>query len=376
MTVTLTPPAATAAAHPLPVTTRATPKGAPPDVPRAIGGRTRDEVASLAGSAVSSLATAWLAYFCLLPWSGFVGFAITWWITFLVLYAAVSAVGNPRPVVLERTVAALVQSAAALVGIALVSTILFIFIKGWPAVHHLNFFTEDMAGVRPTDPLSKGGILHAITGTLIQVGLATAMSLPLGVATAVYMTEVRGRLAVIVRTVVEAMTALPDILAGLFVYALLIIALQWERTGLTVAIALSVTMVPIIARATEVALRVVPGGLREASLALGASHWQTVRRVVLPTARAGIVTALILGVARVAGESAPLLIVSAASSFMNTSPAHNPMNSLPLYIFLAITSGQDNYVARGYGAASLLLALVLVLFVVARFLARNRVASR
>lgn len=346
------------------------------DVPRVISTRNRDEVASLVGSAVSSFGLVWIAYFELLPWSGLVGFGLCWWAAFLAMYAAVSGLDNPRPIVVERLVSAVVQSAAALVGVALASTVIFIFVKGWPAVHHLNFYTQDMAGVRPTDPLTKGGVLHAITGTVIEVGIAVAISLPLGVATAVYMIEVRGRLAHVVRTVVEAMTALPDILAGLFVYTVLIIGFQWERTGLTVALALSVTMIPIIARATDVALRVVPGGLREASLALGASQWQTVRRVVLPTARSGIVTALILGVARVAGESAPLLIVSAASSFQNTNPLHNPMNSLPLYIFLAITSGQDKYVTRGYGAAALLLAIVMVLFVVARLISRDRIGRR
>ena len=378
MTLTLTPGTSSSGD---PVTDRieTPPPDAPAiakDVPRILVTRTRDDTASLFGSAVSSFGLVWLAYFRVLPWSGLVGFVLCWWAVFLLMYAAVSALANPRPIVVERIVSAVVQSAAALVGFALASTVVFIFIKGWPAVHHLNFYTEDMSGVRPTDPLTKGGVLHAITGTVIEVGIAVVISLPLGVATAVYMIEVRGRLAHVVRTVVEAMTALPDILAGLFIYTVLIIGFQWERTGLTVALALSVTMIPIIARATDVALRVVPGGLREASLALGASQWQTVRRVVLPTARSGIVTALILGIARVAGESAPLLIVSAASSFQNTNPLHNPMNSLPLYIFLAITSGQEKYVTRGYGAAALLLALVMVLFVLARLVSRDKVARR
>ncbi len=346
-----------------------------PDVPRVIRTRTGDETASLVGAAVASFALVWIAFFQVLPWSGAVGFVICWWFTFLVMYAVVSSLANPRVAVVERLVSFVVQSAAALVGVALASTVLFIFVKGWPAVHHLNFYTQDMAGVRPTDPLTTGGVSHAIAGTLIEVAIAIAISLPLGVATAVYMIEVRGRLAHVVRTVVEAMTALPDILAGLFIYTVLIIGLQWERTGLTVALALSVTMIPIIARATDVTLRVVPGGLREASMALGASQWQTVRRVVLPTARTGIVTALILGIARIAGESAPLLIVSAASSFLNADPTQGPMNSLPLFIFLAIVSGQESYTVRGYGAAALLLAIVMLLFGIARLVGRNRVRA-
>ena len=132
----------------------------------------------------------------------------------------------------------------------------------------------------------------------------------------------------------------------------------------------------MIARSAEVVLKVVPSSLREASWALGASEAQTVRRVVLPTARAGLVTSLILGIARITGETAPLLIVSGASTFLNTDPFHNPMNSLPLYIFAAVRSGEPLYVARGYGAAALLVALVLVLFVLTRFLARDRTVRR
>ena len=113
-----------------------------------------------------------------------------------------------------------------------------------------------------------------------------------------------------------------------------------------------------------------------AGLALGASQWQTVRRVVLPTARSGLATALILGIARITGETAPLLIVSGASSFFNKDPLHNTMNSLPLFIFAAVRSGEPLFIQRGYGAAAVLLALVLVLFSVTRFLARNGQESR
>ncbi|MDT4935004.1 MAG: phosphate transport system permease protein, partial [Pseudonocardiales bacterium] len=219
---------------------------------------------------------------------------------------------------------------------------------------------------------TQGGCWHAIVGSGIQVGIAVVISLPLGIGTAVYLTEVGGRLSGTVRTVVEAMTAIPDILAGLFVYTILIIGLHWDHSGLAVSLALAVTMVPIIARSGEVVLRVVPGGLREAGLALGASRLRTVLRVVLPTARAGLATSLILGIARVAGETAPLLIVSGANTFFNKNPLHNPMNSLPLYVFTAVRSGEPLFVARGYGAAALLLTLVLVLFITTRFLARDR----
>jgi len=229
-----------------------------------------------------------------------------------------------------------------------------------------------MAGVRPDDPLSHGGILHAVVGSLIEIGIAVALALPLGLGAAVYMTEVGGRLSRTVRTVVEAMTALPDLVAGLFIYAVLIVGLGSSRTGLAAALSIAITMLPIIARSSEVVLRVVPGGLREAGLALGASQWQTVRRVVLPTARPGLATALILGIARGIGETAPVLITSGASTFFNKNPFTNPMNSLPLFIFSSVRSGEPTYITRGYGAASVLLGLVIVLFIVIRLIARQR----
>lgn len=348
----------------------------PPDRPRRLQVRTFDDVATLVGATFASFWLVWILYERVFAFSGLVGFTVCWYVAFLLLYAALTAFSNPRTMVVDRFVAVIVHGGAAIVGLTLLSTVGFIFVKAWPALLHLNFFTKDMAGTRPTSPLTQGGVLHAVVGSVVQVAIAVAIALPLGIGTAVYMTEVGGRLADIVRTVVEAMTALPDIVAGLFVYALVIIGLGWEKSGLAVALALVVTMVPVTARSAEVVLKVVSSSLREAGLALGASKWKTVRHVVLPTARPGLATALILGIARIAGETAPLLIVSGASPFFNRNPLHNTMNSLPLFIFSAVRSGEPRFIQRGYGAAALLLTLVLVLFSVTRFLARNRGAAR
>ncbi len=347
----------------------------PPDTPRTIGTRTFDDRASWLAAMAGALALVWFA-FQISGWSGKLAFVMLWYAAYLCLYAGLTTMSHPRPVVVERLAGAVVTGGAAVVGLALASTLFYTFQRGWPAYSHLNFYLHAAAGVRPTAGLARGGILHAITGSAIEVGLALVIALPLGLGTAVYMTEVGGRAAKTVRTVVEAMTALPDVLAGLFTYATLILILHLDRTGAVAAVALSVTMIPIVARSAEVALRVVPGGLREAALALGASQWQTVRRVVLPTARAGLATSVILGVARVAGETAPLLIVSGASTYQNTNPFSEPMNSLPLYIFAAVRSGQPNSIARGFGAAAVLLALVMILFVAARYLARPTVRRR
>jgi phosphate transport system permease protein len=344
--------------------------------PRKLRVMTFDDWMSLGGSLLSSLALVDIVYEHLLDGSGTVGFLVVWYLTFLVIYGTVVAMSNPRTLVVDRLVTAALYAAAGLVIFALGTTVVYTFGKGIHAVVHLNFFTKTMAGVSPTAPLTQGGILHAIVGTFIEVGIAIAASVPLGIGTAVYMSEVGGRFSRLVRTVVEAMTALPEILAGLFVYVTLIVGFGLPKSGIAASAAMSVTMVPIIARAGEVALRVVPNGLREASLALGASQWRTVRKVVLPSARAGLATATILGVARGVGETAVVLITSGSSSFLITNPIGSEMNSLPLFIFTSVKSGEPLAISRAFGAASVLLAIVLLLFVVTRVLSRDKAVRR
>lgn len=346
------------------------------DAPRQLQQYTLDDVLSLGGAVLGSLALVWIVYERLLPTSGGLGFLVCWYLAFLLLYAAVSSLSNPGPVVRDRVAAAVVYGGAAVVAIGLISVVLYTFWGGRNALLQSNIFTEDMARTGPRDQLTEGGVLHAIAGSLIQITIAIVVTLPLGVGTAIYMTEVGGKLSRVVRTVVEAMTALPSIVAGLFIYSTLIILLGLPNSGLAAAMAISVMMLPIIARASDVVLRVVPGGLREASLALGASRWQTVWRVVLPTARPGLATALILGVARGIGETSPVLLTSGASTYFNLNPVVAPMNSLPLFVFNLVRSGEPLYIARAFGAAGILLGLVLVLFVIARLVARQRVGRR
>lgn len=342
------------------------------DVPRVLAQHTVDDRLALIGAAVGSLSLVWILYERLLPFSGAVGFVVCWYFLFLLFYVTLTMMAHPRPIAVDRIAQVVITGAAALVGMVLASTVLFTFARGWRPLVHWNFYTKDMGGVQPTASLSHGGILHAIVGSFIELGVAAVISLPLGIGAAVYISEVGGRFARIVRTVVEAMTALPDLLAGLFVYTTLLIGLGMQRSGLAAAIALSITMLPIIARSAELALRVVPGGLREAGIALGSTRWRTVSRVVLPTAAPGLATALILAVARAVGETAPVLIVSGASTFLNFSLTNNPMNSLPLFSYAAFRSGEPEFITRGFGAASLLLMIVLVIFVILRLLARRR----
>lgn len=343
----------------------------PPGPRRATATSTLQDRVVEAGSLVAGFSLGWVVCFRLLPWGTLLAFLVTSLLLFLVVVTVTTMATTPGPLVVDRFMKALVNVGAAVVAVALASTILYVLVRGWNAVVHVNMWTDDMVGVGPRDPLDVGGVAHAMLGTLIEITIAIAVTLPLGLGTAVFMTEVGGPFARIVRTVVEAMTALPSIVAGLFVYTTLIVWLHVPSSGLAAAAAISVMMLPIIARASDVVLRVVPSGLREASLALGASRWRTVWNVVLPTARPGLATALILGVARGVGETSPVLLTSGAATFFVANPVGGVMNSLPLFVYNAVRSGEPQYIERGFGAAFVLLALVLTLFVVARRLARR-----
>jgi phosphate transport system permease protein len=214
--------------------------------------------------------------------------------------------------------------------------------------------------------LSEGGIAHAIVGSLITIALALIFTVPLGLACAVFLNESHSRAATITRTVVTAMTALPSILAGLFIFATWILILGFERSGLAASIAISIMMLPIIIRSADVVLRLVPGNLREASAALGAPQRRTVWHVVLPTARSGLTTSVILGMARGIGETAPVLLTAGVTASFNFNPLADPMITLPLAVFEFVRSPQPTQIARGFAAASVLMLVVLGLFLVAR----------
>lgn len=333
---------------------------------------TRDDRLTLGGAVIGSLATTWLLYTQILPFSGKLGFIVFWYLVFIAFYAGLTALTRPWAVVADRIATTLVVAAPTIVALALLSTIVATVVKGFEPLTHLNFYVSDMSGVQGDAPFNQGGILHAIVGTLIQMGIAVSIALPLGLLTAIYTAEVGGRMARMVRSVIEAMTAMPSVVAGLFIYSVWLVALGQQTSGFAASLALAVMALPIMARASDVVLRVVPGGLREASYALGATRWQTVWHVVLPTARPALATALILGVARAVGETSPLLLTSGASTYFNANPFSEPMNSLPLYIFTSASSGIPQLAERAYAAATVLLVLVLVLFTIARLVARRK----
>jgi len=325
-------------------------------------------VLALAGALAAALCTAGLLWTQIAPFSGAVGFVVVSWFLFVLFYAVLVSFDENGPAVRDRVVSVLVHSLGALVLLALAYVIIYTFYRGWRALVHLNFFTQDLRSTGPLDPITKGGVIHAIAGTLIEVGIAMAIAVPLGLLTAVFMHEVPGALSRFVRTVIDAMTALPDVLAGLFIYATLILFLGRGFFGFAAACALAVTVLPIVARAAYVVLRLVPGGLTEASYALGTGQWRTVWHVTLPTARSGLATAVILGTARAIGETSPVLLTAGSTGFLNLNPLHGPMMSLPLLSYISVQSPQPVEIARGFGTACTLLILVLFLFVAARLI--------
>jgi phosphate transport system permease protein len=343
---------------------------AAPAFPRtSLGKPTPDERFVNWGSLASAIALAWLVTQRLLPLPGWPWFLVAAFGFTLLIGSVTAAMRGGWPEVADVLVRRVVLWLSIVVAAALVSAIVFVMLRGWRPLVHWNFFTDDMASVGPKSGLEVGGVFHAILGSLIELSIGLAITLPLGIGTAVFMNEVGGGFARIVRTVVEAMTALPSIVAGLFIYSVAIITFHLPPSGLAAGLAIAVMMLPIVARAADVVLRVVPSGLREASLALGASRWKTVWNVVLPTARPGLATAVILGVARGVGETSPVLITSGASTFTVGNPLQI-MNSLPLYVFTQVKTGEPMAITRGFGAAAVLITVVLMLFIIARIVSR------
>lgn len=346
-------------------------------VPLAPPRRTRDfgaqAVALLAGSALSSFAVVWVLFYQLTLLSGAFGFLICWYACFLAVFWVVTNQVVDRSAATDRVVTTMVGTCAAVVVGALLYIVIWVVLKG-VAHFSFGFLSRTMKDYQPalgTKLFGQVGVGQAIVGTLEEVGLAAVMAVPIAFLTAIFLNEVGGWGTRFVRTIVTAMSGVPSVVAGVFIYAIFIESHIFGYSGFAAAIALFVLMLPSITRTTEEVLRVVPGGLREASLALGASEWRTVRQVVLPTARSGLVTAVILGVAIAAGETAPLIFTAFGANTMNADPFHGPQGALPLVLYENIFAAQAVVVQLAFTAAFVLLALVLILFVLARLLGRR-----
>jgi phosphate transport system permease protein len=337
----------------------------PPQKRRKLGGLPSGSVFNLVGAVIAGVSIAALLDF-LTALSGPLGLVLVGYVAFLVVYGALIALTDDGPVVRNAIMTVLMATCAVIAFGALGIVVFFTIARGWDALVHVNFYTQDMSKAGPLASLKVGGMGHALVGTLWMVGIAVILTVPIGLVAAVYLDVTRSRPARFFRTVVEAMTALPSILAGLFIYAAWILEFGFGRSGLAAALALSVMMLPYIIRAADLALRLVPGNLREASAALGAPGWRGEWQVVIPTARSGLATAVILGIARAIGEASPVLLTAGYTSYINANPLRGPMVSLPLETLKLVQAGVPAYTTRAFGCASFLLVVVIALFLVAR----------
>jgi phosphate transport system permease protein len=258
--------------------------------------------------------------------------------------------------------------------VPLILILVYIGVRGIPALS-AGFFTSDMTGVGPDT--AGGGILAALIGTLEQVAIASVIALPLGVFTAIYLVEYgRGAFARSVTFFVDVMTGVPSIVAGLFVYTFLLLGLGARPFGFAGALALALLMLPVAVRSSEEMLRLVPRDLREASYALGVPKWRTILKVVLPTAMSGLITSALLAISRVAGETAPLILLTGYSSATNANPFSGQQAALPMMVWDQLGKRTGNsgslggpWEGRAWGAALVLVLLVLLFNVIARLLA-------
>ncbi len=339
--------------------------GAPPR-PRPVSGARASDVMAVLGALAAALGITWLLFTELAPFSGALGAFVVAFLAFVAVYAVLVSMDESSQAVRDRVASVVIHGLAALLLTGLVFVIVYVFYRGSGALAHANFYVDDMSVTGPLDPLTHGGIAHGIAGTLEQITISLIITIPLGLTCAVFLNEFRGPAVRFVRTIVEAMTALPSIVAGLFIFTTYILALGRPKSGLAAALALSIMMLPIIIRASDVVIRLVPSSLREASLAMGAGQWRTVWHVVLPTARSGLATAIILGTARGIGETSPVLLTAGFTQDMNLDPRQHPQVSLPLLVFQMFSSPEEAMRTRAFGAASVLLVLVLGLFLIAR----------
>lgn len=253
--------------------------------------------------------------------------------------------------------------------LSILSTVAIRGIKGL----YIGFFTSDMSLASVNDPLDKGGILHAIIGTLLLILFAMLISVPLGILTALYLTEIKGPGSRFIRFLVQAMSGVPSIVAGLFIYSAFISGTGRGFSGFMGSLALSILMLPTVARTAEEVLLLIPTDLREAGLALGATQWRTVAMVVVPAAKSGLITAVILGIARIAGETAPLLFTTGGGDTTNVNPFDGVMGSIPFAIWKALIAGSEESNARAWASIFVLLVIVMVLFFTARRLGKRKI---
>jgi phosphate transport system permease protein len=322
---------------------------------------------SLAGIAAGVIAGT-VVLFAATPLQGRIGFLLVAAGLYVLAQTVASVAVEGRRAAMNRLVTSVVVACTCAAVLPLIAVLGFTVVKG-VALLSGSFLTHTMRGVAEQDP--AGGIYHAMIGTLEQVGLDTAMAVPFGLLVAIYLVEYStGRLGRVVSFFVDVMTGLPSIVAGLFIFALWILAMGRSFSGFAGSLALTILMLPTVVRSAEEMLKIVPDSLREGSYALGIPKWVTVVRIVMPSALAGIATGVMLAIARVTGETAPLLLTVFGNPALNFNPFSGAQASLPLFVFSEASLPNQTAINRAWAAALVLILIVLVLNIIARTIAR------
>jgi len=304
---------------------------------------------------------------------GKLAYAFIFFVAYGLITSTHSFVIRGRQAAKDAFVSTVVSLGAVITVIPIASILLTVIQKGVPGLH-FGLFSNDMSMATPTDPITTGGLLHAITGTLTLVILALIMSVPIGILTALYLTEINGKFAGPIRFLVQAMSGVPSIVAGLFILSAVLYPITKNYSALMGALALTILMIPTIARTSEEVLLLIPNELREAGTALGGTQWRTVAMIVVPAARSGLMTAIILGIARIAGETAPLLLLTGGGDKVNPNPFSGSVGSLPYYIWKSFNAGSPEAITRAWAGLLVLMIVVLILFITARALSNRKIS--
>jgi phosphate transport system permease protein len=322
--------------------------------------------ATLVGTIAAMLLIFWIT-----PWQGRADFVVATAVAYVLVQTAVSWTFEGGRRARDRLAGNVLIGTMVLAILPLVVVLGYTIAKGIKRLDG-TFLQHSMRNVAESDP--GGGAYHAIVGTIQQVGIATIIAVPLGLLVSIYLVEyAQGqRYGRLVSTFVDVMTGLPSIVAGLFILSFWILLLHQSFSGFAGSLALIILMLPVVVRTTEEMLRLVPDPLREASAALGVPRWRTVVSIVLPTALPGITTGVMLAIARVMGETAPVLLTVFGSQSINTNPFSGPQESLPLFVFNEAQQPNNTAIDRAWAGALTLIAIVVILNVVARLIVSRR----
>ncbi|MEI6845168.1 MAG: phosphate ABC transporter permease PstA [Actinomycetes bacterium] len=309
------------------------------------------------------------------PLKGKLAYILVFFAAYIMIDFASTFIKVGRQGAVDAVFRAVVTMAVAIAVTPIISILITVWLRGHKGLH-IGLFTTDMRSTAYTDPINQGGLLHAIIGTFLLVFFAMIISVPIGILTAIYLTEIRGKFTRPISFLVQAMSGVPSIVAGLFIYAAILLPLTKKLNGIEGSLALAILMIPTVARMSEEVLKLIPSDLREAGVALGGTQWRSVAMVVVPAARSGLITAVILGIARVAGETAPLLLLTGGSGSKNYNMFKDSMGSLPNYIWQCFATGTPESITRAWAGILVLLVIVVVLFAAARTLGNRKVGKK